>query len=420
MALEQSELQGCAFSAWESMLRCLGDDDVETMLESTFSLIIQHWKSFDTSTRTRAEATLQYLNESRGRLIRNMIFNLPSLSGIPELADIESKIDSLRTPTDVGNGFLIFKRRLGHEDPGVVSQTLVELKAYLQSHQSFLQASAISEQPDVVVGQLVRSVLDTCVKYNEWQNDIAVLSAECLGLVGCLDPNRVESVRERREMVVVSNFHNQVESTDFVLYILEEAIVPAFLSAKDPSLQGFFSYVMQELLEKCSFKDVVGDNTKNGGARSTEPLLQRWLALPVRIQEILTPFLTSKYSLAPMEMPKYNYPIFRPEMMPPNKLYNAWLRAFALDLLQKPFHVCTQLIFPPLCRAIRIKDVSVASFILPYLVLHVVVDGTDKNREDIGAELLSVLEYDVPAESSIRREDMKSCIEVAVPFFIVT
>jgi serine/threonine-protein kinase ATR len=115
-------------------------------------------------------------------------------------------------------------------------------------------------------------------------------------------------------------------------------------------------------------------------------------------------------------MPKYEYPIFRPDAMPPQKLYNAWLRGFTLDLLQKPFHLCTQLIFPPLCRAIRIKDVSVASFILPYLVLHAIIDGTDKNREDIGAELLSVLEYDVPAESPIRREDMKSCIEVCYLF----
>ncbi|EKD14277.1 phosphatidylinositol 3 [Drepanopeziza brunnea f. sp. 'multigermtubi' MB_m1] len=411
VAFEHPELQACAFSAWESMLRYLGDDDVETMLESTFSLIIQHWKTFNTETRARAEATLQYLNESRGRLIRNMIFNLPSLSGIKELADVERKISRQRTPTDVSNGFLIFKRRLGHEDPGVVAQTLVELKAYLRLNQSFLQTSAVSEQPDLVVGQLVRSILDTCVKYNEWQNDIAVLSAECLGLIGCLDPNRVESVRERREMVVVSNFRDQNEATDFVLYILQEVIVPAFLSAKDPSLQGFFSYVMQELLEKCNFKDVVGDILRTGEKKSTEPLYRKWVALPVRIQEILTPFLTSKYSLAPMEMPKYEYPIFRPDAMPPQKLYNAWLRGFTLDLLQKPFHLCTQLIFPPLCRAIRIKDVSVASFILPYLVLHAIIDGTDKNREDIGAELLSVLEYDIPADSPIRREDMKSCVE---------
>ncbi|KAK6580379.1 hypothetical protein PZA11_007401 [Diplocarpon coronariae] len=299
VALEHRELQASAFSAWDSMLRNLGDEDVETMLESTFAIIIQHWQRFDDMTQKRAEETLQYLLHARGRLIRNMIVSLPSLSAFPQLAIVERKISKLRTPTDVGNGFQIFRRRLAHEDPGVVAQSLVELKAYLRLNQSFLQASAVSDQPNIVVGQLVRSILDTCVKYNEWQNDIAALSAECLGLIGCLDPNRVESVRGLREMVVVSNFHDQAESTE----------------------------------------------------------------------------------------------------------------SFTLDLLQKPFHMCTDLIFPPLCRAIRIKDVSVASFILPYLVLHVIIDGTDTHREEIGAELLSILEYECPAESQIRREDMKSCIE---------
>ncbi|OWP07483.1 protein kinase rad [Marssonina coronariae] len=411
VALEHRELQASAFSAWDSMLRNLGDEDVETMLESTFAIIIQHWQRFDDMTQKRAEETLQYLLHARGRLIRNMIVSLPSLSAFPQLAIVERKISKLRTPTDVGNGFQIFRRRLAHEDPGVVAQSLVELKAYLRLNQSFLQASAVSDQPNIVVGQLVRSILDTCVKYNEWQNDIAALSAECLGLIGCLDPNRVESVRGLREMVVVSNFHDQAESTEFVLYILQEVIVPAFLSAKDPSLQGFFSYVMQELLERCNFKNIVGNVLEKGDTNSVEPLYRRWVTLPVGVQDTLAPFLNSKYCLAPMEMPKYEYPIFRPETMPSHKLYNAWLRSFTLDLLQKPFHMCTDLIFPPLCRAIRIKDVSVASFILPYLVLHVIIDGTDTYREEIGAELLSILEYECPAESQIRREDMKSCIE---------
>ncbi|KAG4443512.1 hypothetical protein IFR05_000985 [Cadophora sp. M221] len=409
-AFSQPELQSAAFSAWETILRNLGDEDVEAMLESTFSIVIQHWASFDEATQDRAEGSLLYLLKSRTRLIRNMIVNLPSLAAFPKLADVERQISKLRVPTDIGNAFQIFRRRLGHENPGVVTQTLVELKAYLHNHQSFLQASAVSEQPDIVVGQLVRSVLDTCVKYSELQNDIALLSAECIGLIGCIDSNRVESVRDRREMVVVSNFHDHGETTDFVLYIMEEVIVPAFLSAEDTSLQGFFSYVMQELLDKCNFRTVIGDILRRGEKNSTDNLYLKWMTLSPGVQDVLTPFLSSRYGLADMEMPKLDYPIFRPDRMPP-KLYNAWLRSFTLDLLQKPFQFSTNLIFPPLCRAIRIKDVSVASFILPYLALHVVVDGRDSHREEIGNELLSILNYEAPAEPEGRRQDLKLCVE---------
>lgn len=413
-ALAQPELQSLAFSAWEKMLTYLEDDDVELMLENTFSTVVQRWKSFDDITQKRAKTTLQYLLKKRTRLIRNTITNLPSLAQFPELASIEDQLQKLRTPTDIGNGFEIFSRRLRHENSGVAAQALVELKAYLKVHQAFLQASAVSEQPDIVVGLLVRSILDCCVKFSQSHHDIAQLSAECIGLVGCLDPNRVECVREQREMVVVTNFHDPSESTDFVLFLLEEVIVKAFLSSTDTGVQGFLSYVMQVLLEKCDFKTVCVPIIQKGDRNSRDPIYLKWRTLPPSVQDTLTPFLTSMYAVAESsEKVKIEYPIFRPESMRPDRLYNSWLKTFVLDLLYKPKNPNSDLIFTPLRRAIRIRDNAVASFLLPYVVLHVVVEGTPDNRKEIGEELLRVLQYEVTADSNVRREEVKACSEVS-------
>lgn len=395
------------------MLKNLDDDDVETMLESTFSTIIQRWDAFDGTARECVEDTLQWLLEHRVRLLRNMLVNLPSLSQFPQLADIEKRLSKMRTPTDIGNTFQIFSRRVGHENSGVVAQALVELKAYLRLHQSFLQASAVSEQPDVVVGQLVRAILDTCVKFNDLHHDIAQLSAECIGLIGCLDPNRVESVREQREMVMVSNFNDTGETLDFVLFVLEECLVPAFLSATDTVLQGFLAFVMQDLLEKCNFKEVCGQIIKHGVKGSTDPHYIKWLSLPTSIQDTLTPFLSSKYALREIDPVKYEYPIFRPDRIPPAKLYSHWIRTMALDLLQKPGNITSDLVFMPLRRAIRIKDISIPGFLLPYLFLNNIVEGTDQNRQDLGQELLAILEYQPSPESQMRTDDIKMCIEVS-------
>ena len=413
-ALAQPELQALAFSAWEKMLINLEDDDVELMLENTFSTVVQRWTSFDELTQKRAKATLQYLLKKRTRLIRNTITTLPSLAQFPELANIEEQLRKLRTPTDVGNGFEIFSRRLRHENSGVVAQALVELKAYLKIHQSFLQASAVSEQPDIVVGLLVRSILDCCVKFSQSHHDIAQLSAECIGLVGCLDPNRVECVREQREMVVVTNFHDPGESTDFVLFLLEEVIVKAFLSSTDTGVQGFLSFVMQVLLEKCDFKTVCVPIIQKGDKGSRDPIYLKWKKLPSSVQDTLTPFLTSMYAVAEaVEKVKIEYPIFRPDIMRPDKLYNNWSKAFVLDLLYKPMNANADLIFTPLRRAIRIRDNAVASFLLPYVVLHVVVEGHQKHRNEIGEELLRVLQYEVTADSNVKREELKACSEVS-------
>jgi len=414
-ALAQKELQTSAFSAWATILHNLEDDDVETMLESTFSTIIQRWDTFDETARNCVETTLQYLLDQRGRLLRNMLVNLPSLAQFPQLSQIEQQLSKMRTPTDISNTFQIFSRRVSHENSGVVAQALVELKAYLQLHQSFLQASAVSEQPDIVVSLLVRAILDTCVKFNGSRPDIALVSAECIGLIGCLDPNRVESVRKQREMVMVSNFYDSGETLDFVLFVLEECLVPAFLSATDTVLQGFLAFVMQDLLEKCNFKEICGQIIKNGVKGSTDPHYIKWISLPTSVQDTLTPFLSSKYSLRDLDPVKYEYPIFRPDTVPPTKLYSYWVRTMSLDLLQKPGHTLSSLIFVPLRRAIRVKDVSIPGFLLPYLVLNNIIEGTDQNRRELENELLAILEYQPPAESSIRTDDIKLCIEVIFP-----
>ena len=119
------------------------------------------------------------------------------------------------------------------------------------------------------------------------------------------------------------------------------------------------------------------------------------------------------YSLRDTARAEIEYPIFRPEQSRFDKIYNAWLKAFVLDLLQKPLNLNAELIFAPLCRAIRIKDISVASFLLPYVVLHVVVEGTDQHRQEIGGELLGVLKYQGKTDSHIKREDVKLCSEVS-------
>ncbi|KAJ8069456.1 hypothetical protein OCU04_003110 [Sclerotinia nivalis] len=412
-ALAQKDLQTSAFSAWSAMLRYLGDEDVEWMLESTFATIIQHWHSFDDSTKKAAEQILQYLLEERARLIRNKIVDLPSLSDFPQLGDIERRLNIIRRPTDVSNAFQIFSRRIRHENSGVVAQALSELKSLLQSQQSYLQASAVSEQPDVVVGKLVRSIMDACVKFNESHHDIAKLSGECIGLIGCLDPNRVEAVREQREMVVVMNFHDAGETTDFVLFTLEEVVVKAFLSATDTTLQGFLSFVMQQLLSKGGFSEVCAPTLTGGKKDVNNPLYKKWESLPESVQATLTPFLTSMFSVLKMEVQTTTYPIFQPDNTQPDRInkYNNWLRTFVLDLLQRPKNHNADLVFTPLCRAIRMKDLSVASFLLPYLILHIVAEGTDEERDTIGAELLGILEYEPLSTSHIKQEELKLCSE---------
>ncbi|KFY23332.1 hypothetical protein V493_05913 [Pseudogymnoascus sp. VKM F-4281 (FW-2241)] len=406
-ALSNDHLRTAAFHAWGTMIRAFDDEEVSVMLETTFAIIIQHWQLFDSSTREYARILVEYLLTKRFQTLGVNADLLPSLAHIPELESCEERLVKMRSKPDVKQEYQIFSRRISHEHASVVTQGLTELASYLKKNQEFLQASAVSEQPEKVVGELIRAILDACVQFNDSNIDVARLAGECLGLIGCVDSNRVETVRKRKEIVVLSNFDGSADTTDFVLFILQEVLVKAFASATNPRAQGFFSYAMQELLRRCDFSVVVSQYRSHQiDTGDAEKLHKKWLSLPESVQMTLSPFLSSKYTVTAMATNPVLYPIFQP-----TKSYNVWLRAFVLDLLQKPHNANASLIFDPLSRVIRIQDTSVANFLLPYTVLHSVALGSGQDRSDILGEILAILEHDTSTDSHNELNNVKLCSE---------
>lgn len=392
------------------MLSHLEEEDVEALIETTFYIIGQYWPSFDQETRDKCKTLLQFLLKDHEDVLDGTVDKLPSLSHISELSEFWKKMESRRSPLDNRNAFSIFIQRIFHENSGVVQQGLVELSTYLRQHQGYLQTSALSEQPDSVVTALSRALLDCVSKYNGLDPDVSRLCAECIGLVGCLDSNRLETVRKQREFIVLSNFEDAEETTNFVAFLLEEVLVKSFVSTTDVNLQGFLSYVMQELLERCDFKAAVAmQHSDQQGDR----IYRKWLSLPESVRDVLVPFLTSKYRLAPMPRISAEYPILRP-----GRSYSNWLRQFTLDLLHKGQNLFAQIILEPLCRAIRVKDLSVAIFLLPYLVVHITLgqETTAQVKEAVWNELLLILQQDVQENASyLENENKKLFCEVSCP-----
>ncbi|XDG07583.1 hypothetical protein ABKA04_007198 [Annulohypoxylon sp. FPYF3050] len=408
-AMLYDDLRSAAFSCWAAMLLYL--EDVEALIETTFFLISHYWSSFDETTQKKSKDLIESLLDKESTVLEATISKLPSFSHINYLSDIEGKLSKLRQPVDSRTAFSLLAERVSHENDGVVLLALRELASYLQRQQGYLQASAVSEQPDSVVSTLARSLLDCSSRFNGVHSEISDLCTQCLGLVGCLDPNRVETVRAERQIVVKSNFEHSGETTDFVIYLLEEVLVKSFLSATDTKLQGFLSYAMQELLERADIKVAV----QMEGTRDAAPIYRKWLSMSVTAREVLIPFLTSRYVVQPMAPQQTEYPIFRPG----KTRYANWMRSFTLDLMRKPQAPFAELIFEPLCRVVRIKDLSTVEFLFPYVILHIVVgeDTTEEQRSNVLNELLNVLRHEVPANASYEeRENQKLYCEAVFRF----
>lgn len=384
------------------MLRHFDKEDVEALLETTFFIIRNYWQTFDQSSRRVCQDVLVNLMDNHRNLLEEKINELPSFSHITGLAEQEHHLSALRTQLDQRLQFDIFVKRVGHENSGVVLQALTELAAYLRDNQGYLQTSAISEQPDSIVTQLARALLDCSAKYQGIRQDVTTLCAECIGLAGCLDPNRIETVREKKQFVLLHNFEHPEEISDFGAFILENVLVKAFLSTSDIRFQGFLSYAMQEILERCDFKPALALGNSDPGARV---ILEKWEALPDSTKEVLKPFMTSQYRVADSSVTAPMFPIFRK-----GRAYGSWIKALVHDLLRKGQNSHAQLVFDPLSRVIKMKEAVVAEFLLPYLVVHITVGNSTEEveKERILNELLEIIQYDLPEDASYtERENMK-------------
>ncbi|KAK4200596.1 hypothetical protein QBC40DRAFT_68990 [Triangularia verruculosa] len=401
-ALANDELRSAAFSCWASMLTCMEEADIEALLEATFYLIRFYYNSCDEETKLFLKSLLQDLLSKHRQIIVSYSNKLPSLGPIDELRDISQEVEGLCPPLSIRETFSIFSQRLGHENPGVVEYALTELVAYLENHQKWLQTSAISERPDHIVAILARSLLDCSVKYNGWQPSIVRLCAEALGLIGCLDSNRLETTREQQHIVVIHNFDDASETTDFVAFLLENVLVKAFQSTTDTKFQGYLSYAMQVLLERTDFRVAF----QMGGEGASEPVFRRWLAFSESTRETLIPLLTSSFLLAPLPKQSTEYPIYKPGKKP----YSAWLKAIVYDLLRSTQNAFSEMIFEPLCRLIKVKDLVVTEFLLPFVVMHVILGQPDPSvfTPRIKTELLTILNYQPPETASyVEKEQTK-------------
>jgi serine/threonine-protein kinase ATR len=208
---------------------------------------------------------------------------------------------------------------------------------------------------------------------------------------------------------MLSNFSRRDEDIDFVALLLEQVLVKVFLTTTNAKAQGWIAYVMQEMLKHCGFAALSSAAKPRSSQTSTEA--QRWNEIPEPVRNVLTPFQTSRYSVNLNPNLRYegpSYPIFNDSTS-----HGTWLQTFVYDLLQKGQGVNVEMIFPVLARVIRGYDLSIATFILPFAALNVIVSDDERNMDNVGQELLTVLQTKILSPEQPNATLIKQCSEVS-------
>lgn len=351
-----------------------------------------------------------FILSEHNEVVRSSFARIPSLISIPEMAEHEFYLMELRAQLDVQSQFQAFCQRCQNENSIVVEVALEQLLAELGLHPEFIYRTMSNEQqPDNVIVQLIHSLLDCCVKFNAVSTTITTLAAECLGVIGCMDPNRMEYHTEKKDIIVLSNFNEPDETLEFVLFFLEHILVEAFLSTSNTRSQGFLAFSMQALLKHCHLdSDML--------PRSQEPHLnryyRRWLQLPEYVRNTLTPFLSSRYKLTVHRInTSCAYPLFTPQLS-----HAEWLRTFVLDMLHRGMlnNPKAKDLFNVASRIIRGQDLSIAAFLLPFNALNLVMNGDETELENLKTEVINVLKCPLSETGSEFRDNLILCSEVCL------
>lgn len=403
-AMDQSGLCDVAFAAWMDLLSVLDGEDIAHVVDQTFALILRHWPSVSAETQQAIHKVVGSLINTHNQVIRDNIMTVPCLSSIPLLSKFGAEIDRLKSNETNESHCKAFAKRLQDESRIVVFRALEELVPFLEKQQEFIHEAAVSEQPPTALSELLRALLDVTSKYSAENADAAGPCGKALGIIGCLDPNRLEVPRKRRRILMLSNFEKAGEVVDWAFVLLEDVLVKAFKSVTNARAQGYLAYTMQELLRFCEIND---GTVLRPRASQAPSVYHKWLQMPEHIRITLTPFVNSRYivtSNAPVNAPERDYPAFSASTS-----HASWLRSLVYDLMWKAKGENPQMVFPLLARVTRAHDIAIPHFVLPYAILNVVLGGTVAEVRGIADELLAVLGS--KPTNDAERETVKLCSE---------
>lgn len=199
---------------------------------------------------------------------------------------------------------------------------------------------------------------------------------------------------------------------DLVFELINEHLAPVLRAASDTDIQDTAAVAIQELLKQSGCQAAVtGRGLTSGGGRSANSRSgkassssmtafegrdstaisgtiasgeQLWQKFSDDVKEIITPCLTSKYLLKKSGAAMPTGPLFRPGMSFRRWMY-LWFRRLLSQASGRRAEIFTA------CGGVIRYDMGTALYLLPYLVLNVVCDGSEEARAGVTQEILTVL-----------------------------
>ncbi|ORX89906.1 hypothetical protein K493DRAFT_288711 [Basidiobolus meristosporus CBS 931.73] len=382
--LDHPSLRTEALKVWKTFIHILDLEHLGPLLNQVIVILINTYSEASSVERKEIVTILNYLFVEKREQLQQYFHTVRLLPDIPEFSYINNILGDLKGNVTVREQFIGVLELILHENPIVVHQALVELKRLLDENQEQIYSLTLAETVDPLVNNIIRVLLETCTRFNGSNLEIQLVSAECLGIIGAVDPGRLDISLTEESVIVVNNFDDTDESIDFVCNFIEKQLVGAFRSARDTKLQSHLAFTIQELLKFCGFSsELVSESPRT---KINTRVRRRWDNFPRTVHETITPLLDAKYSINYISNKVYSYPIY-----PVKQTFKEWLQSWTIDLISKVRGENARKIFSVCRNIVKTGNTNIALYLLPHLVLNILISGNDVQREEILTEVLSVL-----------------------------
>lgn len=397
--LSEPDLALPTLESWRDFVQVLRYADVGPFVGQTAAALLGAWPRLGRAEKGVASEILRYTIVAHGAELETYIDAVPSLDAIADdVPDVARQLRAARRVWVDEDHLRHILARVAHDNAAVCVQSVRELRGFLHERRAVVEAWTSGNVFHPLVGECVRVLLAVAGRAELPSAEVQSLCLECLGMLGAVDPDRMELPPEEPFLVLLSNFENADETVAFATRLLTELTVPAFRATADTKHQAALAYAIQELLKQCGFTPALLDAGMRG---VPEKVRRRWEAIPEAMLPTLMPLLNSKYVVQDAEPRRRPSPVYRHTAS-----FREWIQAWVLQLMHGVRDAQVAAFFHIFRSVVRDQDVTVARALLPHLALHTLISGTPDARSAVLDEIHCVLTEQVaptPGASAERR-----------------
>jgi len=387
------ELSEVTVESWHKFITTMGPAELGPHIGATCAAFVSSWSNLSARSREIVVDSLRHtLSQSSAGELQQYLHEIVDLSVVDDLKPLQEQLNGLKGSQEPQDIVLSILARCSSNNVTVATLSLAELRRFMQDeHRSYIQSLASGDMFEPTIGRIIATLYKAASRDGDGTEDLRVLAYECIGILGAVDPYRLDMPSPESDMIVTKNFTEEQETMAFVLHLIEDLLVDAFRSTSDIKYQTNLAYPIQELLKHCGFSsDLV-----NSGRSAPMKVRARWNSLSKDVLDVITPLLEGRFTFHHHPNTNIRIPVY-----PTQSTYREWLQLWATYLISKVSGTDAQKIFRVFLSVVKSKDVVIAKHLLPHLVLNILISGSHVDAQNIREEINVVLQDQVNPDST--------------------